>query len=363
MASGLSGIVSFMTLIHAFELLANNIQADGSTKDVPDVVALFGGDAALRTWSMQSLTADGDITQVDGDSARWADLRDDLATASLFDMGGKRTIVVRNADKFVSNHRPEVEAFIAKPSGAARLILELESLASNTRIYKSIFKDHLLVGCGSATDSKAGVTAASRRKFLCGYVANKHGTKLGKEAADTLVEMLGEEIGMLDTEIAKLALYIDPGAAIDEKLVRDVVAGWQGKTVWQITDAIAAGNAAEAIRQLDKLMTGGQRPIALLPQIAWSLRRLGMATAIVEYMERSGRKWRLEDALASAGIHRPADITRAKGQLKGLRRERGKELLPWLLDADLRLKGTHSSEGRDRFLMEQLVMRLAKSAD
>jgi DNA polymerase-3 subunit delta len=346
-----------MTLIHAFELLPKG------TENVPDVVALFGSDATLRSWSMQSLTANGDITQVDGITTRWADLRDDLATASLFDMGDKRTIVVRSADKFLSNHRPEVESFIAKPSGAARLILELDSLASNTRVYKAICKDHLLVACGSSTDAKSGITAASRRKFLTGYVAKQHNTKLAKEAADALIEMLGDEIGMLDTEIAKLALYIEPGASIDEALVRDVVAGWQGKTVWQITDAIAAGNAAEAIRQLDKLMTGGQRPIALLPQIAWSLRKLGMATTVVEYMERSGRKWRLEDALASAGINRPADVTRAKGQLKGLRRERGKQLLPWLLDADLRLKGTHSTEGRDRFLLEQLVTRLAKSSD
>ncbi len=344
-----------MTLIHAFELLTN------PPDDVPDVVALFGADTALRSWSLHSLTSRGDMTQVDGDASRWSDLRDDLATASLFDMGDKRTIIIRSADKFVTSHRPEIESFIAKPSGAARLILELDSLASNTRIYKAILNDHMLVSCGSTIDSKAGVTAASRRKFLMGYVANRHGTKLAREAADALVEMLGDEIGMLDTEIAKLALYAQPDAPIDEALVRDVVAGWQGKTVWQITDAIAAGDAAEALRQLDKLMTGGQRPIALLPQIAWSLRRLGMATAIVECMERSGRRWRLNDALSQAGVKRPADVSRATSQLKALRRERGKELLPWLLDADLRLKGTHSAEGRDRFLLEQLVMKLAKS--
>jgi len=220
----------------------------------------------------------------------------------------------------------------------------------------------MLVACGSASDSKSGVTAASRRKFLTGYVAKQHGAKLSNEAADALVEMLGDEIGMLDTEIAKLVLYVEPGANIDEALVRDVVAGWQGKTIWQITDAIAAGDAAEAIRQLDKLMSGGQKPIALLPQIAWSLRRLGMATAMVEHLERSGRRWRLEDALSQAGVKRSADIAQATSQLKALRRERGKQLLPWLLDADLRLKGTHSADGRDRFLLEQLVTKLAKSA-
>ena len=296
-----------MTLIHAFALLPNPIQ------EIPDVVALFGTDATLRCWSMQSLTSLGDVTQFEGDTTRWSDLRDDLATASLFDLGAKRTIVVRSADKFVSNHRGEIESFIARPSTAARLILEFDSLASNTRIYKGILQNHLLIACGSATDVKLGVTAASRRKFLTGYVAKKHGTKLSHEAADVLLEMLGDEIGMLDTEIAKLALYTESGAAIDEALVRDVVAGWQGKTVWQITDAIAAGDAAEALRQLDKLMSGGQRPIALLPQIAWSLRRLGLATAVVESMERSGRQPRLSEALAAAGVA-PSRRNRARDQ-------------------------------------------------
>jgi DNA polymerase-3 subunit delta len=310
---------------------------------------------------LQSLAADGDVTQFEGESARWSDLRDDLATASLFDMGGKRTIVVRGADKFLSEHRPEIEKYIAKPGAASRLVLELETLAANTRVYKGLQKDHLLVACGTSTDAKLGVTAASRRGFLASYVAARHKVSISMAAADALVEMMGDDIGMLDTEIAKLALHLQPGGKIEEQLVRDVVAGWQGKTVWQITDAIAAGDAAEALRQLDKLMSGGQRPIALLPQIAWALRRLGMATAVVEHRERCGRKWQLADALQSAGVHRPSDVGRATSQMRGLGRERARQLLPWLLDADLRLKGTHSAEGRDRFLLEQLVMKLAKS--
>ena len=77
------------------------------------------------------LAGDGDVTQFDGETTRWSDLRDDLATASLFDMGGKRTIVVRGADKFVSEHRGEVEKYIAKPGSASRFILELDSLAAS----------------------------------------------------------------------------------------------------------------------------------------------------------------------------------------------------------------------------------------
>ena len=343
-----------MGLVHAFEFLQS------PPTDSCSVAAAFGSDATLRQWVIRAIVGDGDVMSVEGETVRWADLHDDLATASLFDLDGKRTILIRQADKFVSSYRGELEKHAANPGSATRLVLDLESLASNTKLYKLIAEKHWLVGCVATPDKKLGVTAASRRKFLTGYVAGRHDVKLASSAADALVEILGEESGMLDTEIAKLALYREPGGTIDEALVREVVSGWRGKTIWQINDAIAAGDAAEALRQLDKLMSGGQRPIALLPQIAWSLRRLGMATAVVEHRERSGQSWQLGDAFSAAGVHRPADARRAKGHLTGLGRDRGRSLLPWLLDADLRLKGTHSQEGRDRMMLEQLVMKLAK---
>ncbi len=342
-------------MIHAFELL------DQGEENYPDVIAIFGGDTALRSWVLKRMTSCGDLMQVSGDVAQWSDLKDELSTASLFDFGeGKKTIVIRDADPFLSGHRSEVEDYVAEPRSASRLILEFESLASNTRLYRSINSHHLLVSCHGAVDKKRGVTNAMRQKFICGYLANRHHVKVTKGAADALVELLGEELGMLDSEIAKLALYRDPGDKLDESLVREVVTGWQGKTVWEINEAIASGDASEALRQLDKLMSGGQPPIALLPQIAWSLRRLGMATALFLHWERMGRNFRLEDALGNAGF-RNHEIQRAKAQLKGIGRERAKHFLGWLLDADLRLKGTHSKAGADRFLLENLVVRLCKS--
>lgn len=341
---------------HAFDLLSD------PPATVPDVVGLFGGDATLRSWCVQTLTqADGesDRQTVEGETADWPDVHDDLCTASLFDFGGgKSTVVIRDADAFVSKFRDEVGRYIDRPAGASRLILAFDSLASNTKIYKSLDKSHLLVACGSATDSKKGVTAATRRKFLTRYVAPRHQCKIDNAAADRLVDAIGEDIGMLDTEIAKLALFIKPGETISTDLIDQHVHGWQAQTVWQITDAIAGGRADEALRQLDRLISGGQKPIALLPQIAWSLRRLGLATAMVMHYERAGKSRRLEDCIEASGA-RPYEVTNISKTMRTMGRERAAKLLPWLLDADLRLKGTHSAEPRDRFLLENFVMRLA----
>lgn len=346
-----------MAQLHAFELLSK------LAPQLPDVIAVYGSDVTLRSWVLHTVVGDGDVIQFEGASIQWIDLKDELATASLFDFGdSKRSVIVRGADPFLSNHRTEIEQRVAKGGGASRLVLELDALASNTRLYKALLADQLLVNCYAVVDAKRNVSAAARRTFLCDYIAPRHQTKLNKSAADALVELMGEEIGMLDTEIAKLALYREPGGTIDEALVREVVTGWQGKTVWEINEAIAGGNASDALRHLDKLISGGQPPIALLPQIAWSLRRLGTATAVIEQRERMGERVRLEQALESAGF-KPYELQRAKTHLLGIGRQRARQLLPWFLDADLRLKGTHSADGRDRFLLEQLVVKIAESAE
>ncbi|MGB1925934.1 MAG: DNA polymerase III subunit delta, partial [Rubripirellula sp.] len=232
---------------------------------------------------------------------------------------------------------------------------------SNTRLYRSIDKSHLSISCYATIDKKRGVTFTSRQGFITRFLAKRHQVKVSKGAADALIELLGEELGMLDSEIAKLALYREPGGVVDETLVREVVTGWQGKTVWEINEAIASGNASEALKHLEKLMSGGQPPIALLPQIAWSLRRLGMASAVIHYKESHGQKIREEDALAQAGL-RPHETQRGKAHLRGMRRERAKKLLSWLLDADLRLKGTHSKPWFDRFLLEHLIVKLSNDS-
>jgi len=353
-----------MPLIHAFDFLAGQTAAPGQASRLPPVVAVIGNDPTLRSWVIFRLMRDTDVTTLDGESVRWIDLNSELSTASLFSAGERQTVVVRSGDKLVKDCRNELEQYFAKPSDASRLILEVETLPSNTRLYKAAQKEQLLVVCAApmitmGRSSKPDVPKI--RKFLVDHIAPQYQTKLSDGAANALIEMLGENVGMLDSEIAKLAVHIAVGGTITEALVRDVVAGWIGKTMWEINDAAAGGNAAEALRHLDKLITGGQATLALLPQLAWALRRLGMATAVVDQEEAMGRRPSPQDGLRGSGFKGgPNDLKKAEQQMKQLGRDRARNLLAWLLDADLKLKGSHSTSPRDRWVIEELICKLAK---
>lgn len=350
-----------MPQVHAFDFLS---PAEKSLGALPPVVVVVGNDSALRGWVLSALLADADVTVKEGADTRWIDLQDELSTASLFSMGDVRTVVVRGGDTLVKDCRADLEEYLAKPGSAGRLILELEQLPSNTRLYKAAEQQHWVIGCSTpqiamGRNQRPDVTRI--RKFLVESIAPKYQTRLTDGAATALVEMLGDHLGMLDSEIAKLAVHVEVGGTVTEPLVREVVAGWIGKTMWEINDAAAGGHAAEALRHLDKLLIGGQAPLALLPQLAWALRRLGMATAVVDHLEGAGRRPTPQDGLKAAGFKgRPEDLKKAESQMRQLGRDRARKLLRWLLEADLKLKGSHSAAPRDRWVLEELVCKLAR---
>ena len=351
-----------MALTNAFELLTSKEPNPSSS-----VIALFGDDPTLRAWSIHKLLgrdddaeSEADTVELDGEASEWKDVRDELQTGSLFSMGQPRSIVIRDADKMVSKYRADFETYVTKPSTVGRLLFELKSFPGNTRLHKAIKKDHQIIQCaipsGSGRSTKPDL--GKLRDFLCGYVAPRHRCKLQKVAADTLIELSGTAIGLLDTDIAKLAVYTAEGGEITDDMVRKYVGGWRSKTTWEIIDAAAEGNAGEALRHLDRLIASGEKAFALLPQISWSLRRMGLAAAAIDHGERSGRRVSMNDALVQAGF-RPFDIKKAEKHLRKIGRPRAQRMLGWLLEADLKLKGSHSTDERARWVLEELFLRLA----
>ncbi len=347
-----------MPLVHAFDLLTKP-----STESVTPLVISVGGDQTLRTWVRGIVATGDDVTELDGDVATWETLHDDLLTPSLFDMGERRTVLVRTADPFIKKYRESMERYAAAPSSASRLILEVDSLPANVRLHKIVVRDNWLVECkvpARKTRFATQIDMPLLREFLQSYVAPRHQCGIHNDAIDLLVELLGEELGMLDTEIAKLALFVPLGGKITIKLVQEVTSGWRGKSMWDIIDSIAKGDTAEALQQVDKLFSSGERALALLPQLAWSLRRLGVATAVVDAADSRRVRLKLSEALQQAGFRNFGnEIKNAEKQLVGLGRERARQILPWLLEADLKLKGTHSSPKRETWVMEELLLKLA----
>ena len=346
-----------MPAIHALDFLA-----DPGGMKIPPLCAAFGDEPFLKSAAIaelrQQVLGEGDaefsLTRFDGGSVEAREVFDELATVALFG-GGGRLVIVDDADDFVSANRPALEDFAAQPRGAGTLLLVVDSWMSSTRLAKAVAATGLAIECKFPAP-------AAVLKWLTSWARNRHRAKLERDAAQLLLEIVGPEMGMLDQELAKLASAAGQ-AAITAELVQQLVGGWRAKTAWDMLDAALEGRTRQALVELDRLLLAGEVPIAILAQIGATLRRYAAATRYIEQAEKARRKTSLRQALEAAGVKpAPFIMNKAEAQLRQLGRQRGSQLLAWLLEADLALKGVSSSPAKARILLEQLLVRLSPPA-
>jgi len=319
------------------------------------VCALFGDEPFLHRQSLICIRAavlggeEGDFsyTAFDGAEAELRDVLDELATVAMF--GARRLVVVEEADPFVTRYRAELEDYVARPAPTGVLVLSLKSLPANTRLYKAVASAGLLVDCNAPP-------AARLARWLSPWAKKTHKVQLPHAAAEMLIEMIGPELGLLDQELAKLAVSAGDRKKLTPEMISQSVGGWRAKTTWEMLDAALDGDVRGAMTQLDRLLAGGENPIGLLAQIAATLRRFAAATRLVLEAESAGRPVALRPALQQAGV-RPFVLEKAERRLRRLGRRRGNLLYGWLLQADLDLKG--ASRLPPRAVLERLIVRLS----
>ena len=325
------------------------------------VCAVFGDDAFLKCEVLvvlrRLLLSDNDgefgLTVFAGRDVQLRDVRDALASVSLFG-DGQRLVIIEDADAFVSDHRPELEDYVARPAKGV-LILDVETWPSNTRLAKAVAASGLAIACNAPKERQIKSWLTQRAKAV-------HNVRLDAAAADALLELVPPELGILVQEIAKLELLVGPERVIDAKLVEENVGGWRTRATWDMIDAAAEGRAADALRQLDRLILSGEKPFGLLPQMASSLRKFATAVHLIEAAERNRRRLPPREALAQAGVL-PFKLGDAERQLRQLGRQRAKQITEWLLAADLAMKGYNSSDERARMEIERLIIRLSTACN
>lgn len=343
--------------MHALELLVA-----GKIPERGPLCAVYGDDDYLKREVLLKLRGGEASDSYAGKETEWRDVHDALTTASLFG-DDAQVVIVEEADPFVTVYRDKLEAWVATPQGDRCLMLEVKTWPKTTRLAKATDKAGLAIDCGVPADNKGGrlskFTTAAKR-WLTYRAKHVHQAELGRDACDRLFDLLPLSLGLMDQEVAKLSLMTD-GSAIDAKLVDANVGDWRTRQTWDMIDAMVEGRAAEAMRQLDKLLASGEEPIAILAQVAYTLRKFAAAGRLVEQAEAAGRRVYFPQIMMNAGFWKNK-VDQATQQLKSIGRARAVKLATWLLEMDLAMKGHNSSGSAARLELERLIARLSKTA-
>jgi DNA polymerase-3 subunit delta len=284
------------------------------------------------------------LSVYEGDKADFAVIRGDLETLPF--LSPRRVVVIESADEFVSENRAALEKYVAQPAATGLLVLVVDSWPSTTKLARALEGPSTVV-CKAFSEKRLPEWCIQR-------AAVAHGKQLAAAAAQMLVDLVGKDLGQLDQELAKLAVYVGDGSRIDSTAVDQLVGHSRAENMWKIFDAIGGGRTGDALALLDRLFGQGEDPMRILAGFSMRLRQLAQAYRL----NQQGVP--LSAALERAGI--PSfGVKAGEQQLRHLGRRRGERLYDWLLETDLSLKGTGpQSQLPPRTVIERLVVQLAR---
>ncbi len=245
-----------------------------SDRETKPVYVLHGKDAflqdAMRKDIVARLVADADpqlcVATFDADVSL-ADVLDELRTLPF--LAPYKVVIVRDADAFIAGNREALEAYLEKPARTASLVLLVSSFPSNTRLYKAAKKVGEILECSisGGAELRRWVVASGKRR----------GKTLASDAAELLTEWVGEDLGLLDSEIEKLSLYVGERETITGDDVSKLVVASAGPVAFALTNALTMQDARAALGALDDMLTVRGEELKVLGMLAWHLRKVAAA--------------------------------------------------------------------------------------
>lgn len=199
-----------------------------------------------------------------------ARLADEAAQLSL--VGGRRVVRVRGAADALARL---FSGIFAGPAGGAMIVAEAGELSAGSTL-RRVFEgapQGAAVGC--YPDMPRDRTAIIRETLAA------HRVTASRDAAQYLIDHLGDDRLQTRSELEKLALYVGDGGRVE---LGDAVLSVGDSAALELDDAVMAaaeGDASRLERVLDRVLLEGESPVAVVRAMLRHLHRLHAMAASV----------------------------------------------------------------------------------
>jgi len=214
------------------------------------------------------------LFDADASSVSASEVLDELRTSPF--LTDKRVVLVKDADKFISANRTPLEKYFDNPCPTGRLIFTVRSWDARTILAKKLAKAGKLIK----------VTQPKRSELpsrLIKYASEAHDKKLSRDTASLLIELTGDELPQLYSEIDKLALFADAEKAITTKHIESLIGHNRLFNAFTVIDAVIAGNIAVALERLRGMFAQDKSAgFTVVGAFAYHFRRMFSAKAMLE---------------------------------------------------------------------------------
>ena len=196
------------------------------------------------------------------------------AVATLTFATGDRYLLVEGVEAWKAGELAPLEAEIAAMPPATVLVLIARGKAPS-RLLKAV----------EAAGGELREFAVPKPWELPKWVverAREEGLALDSDAAKALVATVGPRQQRLASEIERLAILAHPRAQLSAEQIERLASGGHSPRVYDLADALVAGDASNSMAVAEELTAAGDRPAGLLFPLVQRLREVHRATELLD---------------------------------------------------------------------------------
>jgi DNA polymerase-3 subunit delta len=217
---------------------------------------------------------DTGLLVIDADKAVIGEIFDELRTLPF--LTKRRIVALRNADKFISANREALERYFESPSPTGILVMTVSSWPKTTRLAKKLPD----IGTFEEVESPTGQALTNR---LIDYARDAHSKGLDNRTAGLLIELAGENLTRLYTEIDKLATYAAAEKAITTAHVESLIGRNREFDAFEVIESCLQRKTGPAIERLRKMFAEDKSAeYTTIGAFAFHIRRLFTAKKMLD---------------------------------------------------------------------------------
>lgn len=224
--------------------------------------------SAIRAAVLDEATAAWNHDVFDGRGASGAQIR--AAADTLPMMGDRRLVEVRGAQQMAAAELAALLDYVASPNPRSTLVLTATKADKRIKLWAALSKAGYLHELSAPRAIGRWLEAEARSA----------GIAIDPGARRRLVDVVGKDVSRLSVALEMLSLYAG-GEPISSEHIDDLIAHTRESTVFELTDAIAAGNQPRALEIIASLTDQRQSTLGVVMMLARHIRQLARARLLM----------------------------------------------------------------------------------
>ena len=170
-----------------------------------------------------------------------------------------------------------IEEYVKAPEPMNTVVFVAADVDRQRKVYKALQKHATIVECwglrGSRDDRFLDLRQVARQaEALVKQAVTAAGQQIDPAAARLVAQRAGADISTLRADVERLLLYAAGKPKITLQDAQEVVSTETAHDDWAVTNAIARGDTADALKHLGLALESGGVSYQILGQLAWFVR-------------------------------------------------------------------------------------------